>query len=148
MQCLILWVFFFKKKKKGIKSFLSFPKTPHSLLIWLQRDPAPVVPALSGALQLLLNSKGGFPRVFGVCDPAPMSCGCCGRRRGRGGQLAQRSKEGGVLWFGSRDMKGWLVSSFPSRFITRQQDFHRSSRQQDRFFRQTGSSKGSSSQHK
>lgn len=61
----------FLKKKKGIKSFLSFPKTPHSLLIWLQRDPAPVVPALSGALQLLLNSKGGFPRVFGVCDPAP-----------------------------------------------------------------------------
>lgn len=76
------------------------------------------------------------------------SCGCCRRRRGRGGQLAQRSEEDSVLWFGSRDMKGWLVSSFPSRFITRQQDFHRSSRQQDRFFRQTGSSKGSSSQHK
>ena len=53
-----------------------------------------------------------------------------------------------MLWFGSRDMKGWLASSFPSRFITQQQEFHRGSHQQDRFFRRTGSSKGSSSQHK
>lgn len=100
------------------------------------------------------RQRGFFPRAFGVGEPGPAARPRRGelreeQRQRRAAGPARRGEEGGVLRFGSRDMKGGLVSGFPPRFITRQQDFHRgSSPRQDRFFRRTGSGEGSSSQHK